>query len=272
MAMHSHKRTGTVYLVGAGPGDPGLITVRGLQAIRHADAVVYDRLVHPSLLDEAPARAERFYAGKAAGRESIAQAEIHGLLIQLARRHDRVVRLKGGDPFVFGRGGEEALALRGAGVSFEIVPGISSAVAAPAYAGIPITHRATARGFTVVTGHTCDAAILADWAVLARAGTLVVLMGLSRLAEIAEGLIYNGLSPKLPVAVVSGAATAGQASVCCTLDTAAAASSHLASPATIVIGEVARFHDELAWYRADDAPAFDRLHLPFSEHIVALSA
>jgi uroporphyrin-III C-methyltransferase len=270
--MRSHKRTGTVYLVGAGPGDPDLITVKGLNAIRTADALVYDRLVHPSLVDEASARAERFYAGKAPGSTSIEQEEIQELLIQLARRHERVVRLKGGDPFVFGRGGEEALALRNAGIAFEVIPGLSSAIAAPAYAGIPVTHRALARGFTVVTGHTCRPDELHDWAALARASTLVVLMGLGKLDEIARGLIERGISPKLPVAAVSCATTAQQETVRGTLATIAGACAHLQGPATIVIGEVARLHDDLAWFTSNDCPSIDRVRTPFSEHIVALSA
>ncbi|MEZ4702675.1 MAG: uroporphyrinogen-III C-methyltransferase [Rhodothermales bacterium] len=270
--MRPHKRTGTVYLVGAGPGDPELITVRGLNAIRTADALVYDRLVHPALLDEAPARAERIYAGKAPGSVAMEQADIERLLVHLAHRHERVVRLKGGDPFVFGRGGEEALTLREAGIAFEIVPGISSSIAAPAYAGIPVTHRERARGFTVVTGHTCRPDEMPDWAALARATTLIVLMGLGRLREIAGGLLANGLSAETPVAVISRAATAQQETVGGTLATIAERAAHLASPATIVIGEVAAIHERLAWYDTSDTAGIERMRAPFSDHLVALSA
>src|SRR5437867_7364622 len=146
------RQSGSVALVGAGPGDPGLMTVRGLELLRHADVVVYDRLVHPRLLDEAP-RARRIFAGKATDHHTLSQERINALLIVHARRGRRVVRLKGGDPFVFGRGGEEALALSQAGVPFDVVPGVTSAIAAPASAGIPVTHRGVASAFLVVSGH-----------------------------------------------------------------------------------------------------------------------
>ena len=144
---------GKVYLIGAGPGDPGLITLRGVECLRRADVVVYDRLVAPALLDYAPAQAERIYVGKASGEHTLSQNEINALLVEQARAGKIVARLKGGDPFVFGRGGEEALALAEAGIAFEIVPGISSAIAAPAYAGIPVTHRGIAGSVVVATGH-----------------------------------------------------------------------------------------------------------------------
>ncbi|GIV60734.1 MAG: hypothetical protein KatS3mg043_1823 [Rhodothermaceae bacterium] len=238
---------GTVYLVGAGPGDPSLITVRGLSLLRQAGVVVYDRLVHPALPAEAPAGAERIYVGKAPGRPSCPQATINALLIAQARAGKVVVRLKGGDPFVFGRGGEEALALAEAGVPFEVVPGVTSAVSVPAYAGIPVTHRGLSSAFTVVTGHTCDAAE-PDWAALARAGTLVILMGLRRLPEIARHLQDGGLPPATPVAVIHSGTTAGQAVVTGTLADIGERTRHLASPATIVVGEVARLHAALAWF------------------------
>ena len=166
---------GKVYLVGAGPGDPGLITVRGLTYLRQAQVVVYDRLIHPALLDEASPSAECINVGKAPGRHTVPQVEINALLIAKAGEGKIVVRLKGGDPFVFGRGGEECRALAEAGVPFEVVPGVSSALAVPAYAGIPVTHRAYASAFTVITGHTCgpDGPRL-DWETLSKAETLVV--------------------------------------------------------------------------------------------------
>src|SRR5213593_1343344 len=175
---------GKVYLVGAGPGDPGLLTVRGLELLRSAQVIVYDQLVNPALLDEAAPTAIKIFVGKQAGRHCIAQEEINSVLISYARAGDEVVRLKGGDPFVFGRGGEEAEALAEARVPFEIVPGVSSAVAAPAYAGIPLTHRGMSSSFAVVTGHedSCKGAAPVDWARLAGGvDTLVVLMGVHSL-------------------------------------------------------------------------------------------
>src|SRR6266700_2568183 len=194
----------TVYLVGAGPGDPGLLTVRGAELLARADVVVYDRLVDPSLLDLAPVDAERIYVGKAPGRTEIEQADINELLVEHGRGR-AVVRLKGGDPFVFGRGGEEAEALAAAGVPFEVVPGITSAIGAPAYAGIPVTHRGVSTHFTVVTGHEDPAkgAADVDWEALARAGgTLVILMGAGRIDEIARRLVAAGRAPDTPVAAV----------------------------------------------------------------------
>ena len=169
-----------VYLVGAGPGDPGLITVRGLNAVRQATVVIYDRLVHPSLVEEAPPTAQRIYVGKESGIHCVPQAQINQLLVKYAGQGERVVRLKGGDPFVFGRGGEEAEALVAMGIPFEIIPGISSAVAVPAYAGIPVTHRKVASSFAVITGHEEGSKehTAIDWRRLATAvDTLVILMG-----------------------------------------------------------------------------------------------
>src|SRR5262249_17602920 len=188
------RAVGTVALVGAGPGDPGLMTVRGLELLRRAHVVVYDRLVHPGLLEEAP-RARRIFAGKESGHHALPQERINALLIMHARRGRRVVRLKGGDPFVFGRGGEEAEALARAGIPFEVVPGVSSAVAVPAYAGIPLTHRGVASSFAVVTGHeeAGKPESSVDWARLARSvDTLVILMGLKSLSRIARELIAHG--------------------------------------------------------------------------------
>ncbi|HEY8487317.1 MAG TPA: uroporphyrinogen-III C-methyltransferase, partial [Limnochordales bacterium] len=183
---------GTVYLVGAGPGDPELITVKGLRVLRQADVVVYDRLVSPRLLEEAPAQAERVRAWDDHGRRCLSQEEVVRLLVERARTGRTVVRLKGGDPFVFGRGGEEAEALRAAGVPFEVVPGVSSAVAVPAYAGIPVTHRLISSAFAVTTGHRAEQAGQLDWEALARIPTLVVLMGWKSLPAIAERLIAHG--------------------------------------------------------------------------------
>jgi uroporphyrin-III C-methyltransferase len=217
-----------VWLVGAGPGDPGLITVRGLELLRECDAVVYDRLVAPELVDEAPIGALRV------GREPLEQEEINRLLVRLARRGLNVVRLKGGDPFLFGRGGEEALALIGAGVPFEVVPGVSSLAAVPASAGIPVTHRGVSSQVTIVNGHgPLDFASLA-----AATGTLVVFMGLGSLEELAAGLIEQGREPSTPAAVIASGTLPGQRVVVARLDRIAKAAEDLAAPALIVIGDV----------------------------------
>jgi uroporphyrin-III C-methyltransferase len=198
-----------VFIVGAGPGDPGLITVRGLTCLRQAQVVVYDRLVSLRLLDEAPDTAERINVGKVPGRHVWSQAAINALLIDQASQGKTVVRLKGGDPFVFGRGGEECQALAAAGIPFSVIPGVSSAIAVPAYAGIPVTHRNYASTFTVVTGHTCGPDTDAvDWRTLAQVETLVILMGLRRLPSIARQLIAHGRAPETPVAVIHGDRTA----------------------------------------------------------------
>ncbi len=241
-------RVGSVALVGAGPGDPRLITVRGLTVLRRADVVVYDRLVDRRLLREAR-RARLIFAGKASGDHALPQDEINALLVGHARRGRRVVRLKGGDPFVFGRGGEEAAALSAAGIPFEIVPGVSSAVAAAAYAGIPVTHRGMAASFAVVTGHEACEGSRVDWARLATGvDTLVVLMGVSALPRIAQTLIANGRPPSTPAAVVSSGATARQATLVDRLDRIAARAAGVAPPAVVVIGEVVRLRERLGWF------------------------
>ena len=244
-------RIGSVALVGAGPGDPGLMTVRGLALLRRAEVVVYDRLVDRRLVREAP-RARRIFAGKASGDHALPQDEINALLIRHARRGRRVVRLKGGDPFVFGRGGEEAEALAAAGVPFEVVPGVSSAVAAPAYAGIPLTHRGVASSFAVVTGHECaKGRDRVDWARIATAvDTLVVLMGVAALPRIARELIAHGRSRETPVALVRWGTTERQIVLTGRLDDIAARARdvRLESPVVIVIGDVVTLAARLAWF------------------------
>ena len=246
------RAVGTVALVGAGPGDPGLITVRGLALLRRAQVVVYDRLVHPSLLAEAP-RARRVFAGKASGHHALPQEQINALLVMHARRGRRVVRLKGGDPFVFGRGGEEADALARAGIPFEVVPGVSSAVAVPAYAGIPLTHRGVASSFAVVTGHE-DAGkreSSVDWARLARSvDTLVVLMGVKALPGIAAALVAHGRPASTPVALVRWGTTDVQETVTGTLADIGtrAARARLEPPVVIVIGDVVALRERLQWF------------------------
>ncbi len=249
-----------VSLVGAGPGDPGLITVAGLERLRVAEVVVYDRLVAPSLPANAQPDVELIYVGKIAG-DSHDQNTINRLLIDKAREGKRVVRLKGGDPFVFGRGGEEAQALRAAGVPFEIVPGVTSAVAVPAYAGIPITHRGVASTFAVITGHedpTKDETAI-DWKKMATAvDTLVFLMGTKTLAETTERLIANGRSRETPVAVIRWGTTPEQQTVVGTIADIASRvdAAGLRPPTIAVVGEVVRLRETLAWY--ENRPLFGK--------------
>jgi uroporphyrin-III C-methyltransferase len=227
----------SVALVGAGPGDPDLLTVKAARLLAEADVVVHDALVGDGVLALVPASTELIDVGKRPGRP-IPQELISTLLVTLARDGKRVVRLKGGDPFVFGRGGEEAQALLDAGIPFEVVPGITSAVAAPAAAGVPVTHRGVAASFTVVTGHRQAREPDVDWRALARVGgTAVVLMGVSQRATIAAELIAGGLDPATPVAAVQSATTGDQVTVRCRLDELAEAS--VTSPAVLVIGAVA---------------------------------
>jgi uroporphyrin-III C-methyltransferase len=259
--------SGKVYLVGAGPGDPGLMTVRGLQLLRDAQVVVYDQLVNPALLEEARHDARKIFVGKQAGRHSIAQNEINEVLINYALQGYQVVRLKGGDPFVFGRGGEEAEALADAGIPFEIVPGVSSAVAAPAYAGIPLTHRNFASSFAVVTGHEAvKAKFTVDWAKLATAvDTLVILMGLHNLAAIVKNLTVHGRASDTPVAVIQQGTTGKQRMVIGTLADIVERSAALKAPALIVVGEVVGLAERLAWFRTDaylDFPSFAAAEQP----------
>ncbi len=255
--MRDRCRQGIVYLVGAGPGDPRLITVRGLEILRASDVVVYDRLVNPALLEEAPARAERIPVGKRPGRHSISQEAINALLIARARAGLTVTRLKGGDPFVFGRGGEECEALHAAGVRFEVVPGVTSAIAVPALAGIPVTHRRHASAFAVVTGHQCDSASTVDWEALARMPTLVVLMGLRALAEIARTLLAHGAHPSTPAAVVSRGTMPDERTVTGTLATIAgrAEDAALEPPAILIVGDVVRVRETLRARPLEDDPA-----------------
>ena len=253
--------TGKVYLVGAGPGDPGLMTVRGLQLLRDAQVVVYDQLVNPVLLEEVSVDAERIFVGKQAGRHCIAQGEINSVLIDYARRGCEIVRLKGGDPFVFGRGGEEAEALADVGIPFEIVPGVSSAVAVPAYAGIPLTHRNYGSSFAVVTGHEAvKSKSSVDWAKLATAvDTLVILMGLHNLPAIVAKLVAHGRAPETPAAVIHQGTTEQQKTVIGTLADIVEKSAALKAPALIIVGEVVRLADKLDWYASKFTQSFDEL-------------
>jgi len=259
-------RAGRVILVGAGPGDPGLLTIRGRRALEEADVVLYDHLASPSVLAavDVPGQ-ERIHVGKAGGVAFSDQAQINTLMIKRAQAGQRVVRLKGGDPFVFGRGAEECEALAAAGVPFEVVSGVSSVHAVPAAAGIPLTHRALASAFTVVTGHERDPdgdASVIDWARVGQeGGTVVVLMGMKHVARWSEGLVRGGRAPETPVALVRWGTLARQEVVTTTLGEAASAARGLASPVVAVIGEVVRLRESIAW----------RERLPLMGQVVGLT-
>jgi uroporphyrin-III C-methyltransferase len=242
---------GSVSIVGAGPGDPELMTVRGLNRLRCADVVVYDRLVDPSLLDEARPTAELVFVGKARGFVALDQRAIEALLIVRAQAGKRVVRLKGGDPYVFGRGGEEVAALVAAGIPVEVVPGVTAATSVPASAGIPVTHRDWSSSLTIVTGHedpTKDEDTV-DWHWLAASrGTLVILMGLAQLPRICERQLAGGRAADTPAAVISAGTRPDQRTVTAPLAElpAAVAAAHLVAPALIVVGDVVRCREMLA--------------------------
>ncbi len=245
---------GKVYLVGAGPGDPDLITRKALRCLRMADVVLYDRLASPLLLEETRAGAVRVFVGKMPRLHAMEQEDINRMLVTYARQGCTVVRLKGGDPFLFGRGGEEAQALAEAGIPFEVVPGVSAAIAVPAYAGIPVTHRDYASSVTIVTGREgAQGAPGINWEALAAlGGTLVVLMGVAALPDFTRRLIAGGLDPATPAAVIQEGTTRRQRSVAGTLaDIAArAADAGLTAPATTVIGQVVAMGNVLAWYNS----------------------
>jgi uroporphyrinogen III methyltransferase/synthase len=256
--------SGKAFLVGSGPGDPGLLTLRGAECVRSADVIVYDYLACPEVLDWAPPGCEKIYVGKKAGCHSAPQEEINGLLLAKTAAGKQVVRLKGGDPFVFGRGGEEAEALAAHGVPFEIVPGVTSAVAAPAFAGIPVTHRSCSSSFYVVTGHEepgkKESAI--PWEALARsASTLIFLMGVKRLPVISARLIEAGLSPATPAAVVRWGGTQRQKTFTAPLGEIAelAARHAVRPPAVIVVGSVVGLRDRISWF--ERRPLFGKILL-----------
>ena len=252
---------GTVYLVGAGPGDPGLLTLRAAELLGRADVVVYDALVNKDLLRLAPKSAEIIYGGKRSKDHAIPQDELNALLVTKAREGKTVVRLKGGDPYIFGRGGEEAAELAAAKIPFEVVPGISSIVAAPNYAGIPITHRDHCSSFTVITGHedpTKDETVI-DWSQVAKIpGTKIILMGVSRIREIAGQLVANGLPPATPVAMVRWGTTGRQKSIEGTLATIAdvVEKSGFTAPAVTIVGDVVKLRKKLNWF--EQRPLFGK--------------
>lgn len=243
---------GWVWLAGAGPGDPGLITVLGLHAIEHADVILYDALVNEALLKLARPNAELIYAGKRGGKKSCKQSDISRTLVSLARKGKRVLRLKGGDPFVFGRGAEEALTLARAAVPFRIVPGVTAGIGGLAYAGIPVTHRDTNHAVTFITGHGADGKLpKLDWASVAKgAPTLVFYMARSFAGEIADLLIANGRDAGEAVAIVSDATAGQQNVVMTTLAQLGEAAAQSTAPAIIAIGENVKLRDGLDWLGA----------------------
>jgi len=245
---------GKVYLVGAGPGDPKLLTVKAVEVIKQADVLIYDRLgVNEEVLNMAPAKAERIFVGKRTGLHEVPQDQITNIIIQKAKEGSKVVRLKGGDPFVFGRGGEEAEALIAEGIEFEVVPGVSSSVAAPMYAGIPLTHRDYAASVAIITGHRAgDAEKPVDWVKIANTvDTMVILMGVESLEGIVDKLLAGGVSVDRPVAMVESGTLPQQRTLIATLGTIVkeAKAKDIKPPSVIVIGEVANLGRRLAWFK-----------------------
>jgi uroporphyrinogen III methyltransferase/synthase len=241
-----------VYLVGAGPGDPGLITVKGLECIRSAEVIIYDALVDERLLQEAPLSAELVYVGKKHQDHSMEQVDINALLIAKGREGKVVVRLKGGDPFIFGRGGEEVQALAAEGIPFEVVPGVSAGVAVPAYAGIPVTHRGLSSSVALITGHEDPAkgkSSIAWDKVSTGVDTLVVFMGCRNLAQIVDELVRNGRSPSTPVALIQEGTFSHQRTLTGTLESivALAHANGFRPPTIIVVGEVVRLRETISW-------------------------
>src|SRR5215207_1676722 len=243
--------SGIVYIVGGGPGDPGLITVKGLECLRHADVVLYDRLIAQELLSEVSPQAELIDVGKEPKRHRRSQAEINALLIEKANEGNVVVRLKGGDPFVFGRGGEECQALAEAGIRYEVIPGVSSAIAVPAYAGIPVTQRGVTTAFTVVAGHTGGSDSDVDWEAIARIGTIIFLMGVEHLPEIVPQLIAHGRSADSPAALIQEGTTMNQLVVTATLADIVEKTRDIHPPAVLVVGDVVRLREQLDWFAVE---------------------
>lgn len=241
-----------IYLVGAGPGDPDLLTVKAQRLIMTADIVVYDRLVSTEILDLIPGSVSRVYVGKATNRHTLSQEEINALLVDLARKRQCVVRLKGGDPFIFGRGGEEALALARHGIPFEVVPGITAAQACAAYAGIPLTHRGLARGVQFLTGHCKDnETLVLDRSALSDSGqTLVIYMGLAHLPQIVSDLVAAGRCEDTPAAIIERGTTSRQRNIITTIsELQQAVEQHaVVSPAMLIIGPVVSLTEELDWF------------------------
>lgn len=244
---------GFVYIVGAGPGNPKLLTIRALECIQLADVILYDRLVNPAILQHAKKDAELIYCGKEPGKHALIQQEINEALVSHAKGNKQVVRLKGGDPFVFGRGAEEALYLKERDVLFEIVPGISAGIAAPAYSGIPVTHRDYSNSFAIVTGHGREekGQDYLHWNALAQIDTIAFYMGVGNIELITEKLIAHGKSAQTPVAVIEWGTTDHQRTVTGQLATIREqiAAAQITNPAMILVGEVVQLHDQIAWFQ-----------------------
>jgi uroporphyrin-III C-methyltransferase len=248
----SEATAGRVYLVGAGPGDPELLTLRAVRLLKSADVVVYDQLVSDAVLGYVAPGAQRIFAGKRRNEHTLRQEQINALLVDLAREGKQVVRLKGGDPFIFGRGGEEMQALAAQGIAFEVVPGVTAASGVASYAGIPLTHRDYAQTCLFVTGHLKDGTADLDWPSLVRTGqTVVIYMGLNALPDICRQLIAHGAAPELPIAVVQNGSLASQKVVTGTLADMAqrVAQAALVSPCLTLIGDVVRLHGTLDWFK-----------------------
>ncbi|UFT98045.1 uroporphyrinogen-III C-methyltransferase [Radiobacillus kanasensis] len=240
---------GKVYLVGAGPGDPELLTLKGLRTIKEADLILYDRLVNKELLGYAKPSAELIYCGKKPGESALRQDNINLLLCQFAQENKNVVRLKGGDPFIFGRGGEEALALQAQGIPFEIVPGITSGIAAPAYAGIPLTHRNLSSSVTFISGFNPEHETAQYWTHLVEnVETLCIYMGVKKLPVICQRLLAHGMNALTPVGIIQWGTRSDQKTITGTLTDISHQVDHIQNPAMIVIGEVVRLREQLQWF------------------------
>jgi uroporphyrinogen III methyltransferase/synthase len=246
-------KKGKVYLVGAGPGDPGLLSIKAVKILEKANVVIYDRLITRAILRLIPKKAEKIYVGKRSGKHTIRQDKINEILIREARKGKVVVRLKGGDPFLFGRGGEEVQELRKSGVQFEVVPGVTSALAAPAYAGIPLTHRKYASSLAIVTGHEdpTKPESRVKWEKLAESvDTIVVLMGIKNLESVVKRLLNGGRDPQTSIAIIERGTTTNQRTTIGTLSDIAQRASErkVKAPAIIVIGDVVKLQKELSWF------------------------
>jgi uroporphyrin-III C-methyltransferase len=240
---------GKVYIVGAGPGDPELLTIKGLRCIQEADVILYDRLVNPDLLSESKPGSKLIFCGKEPGCHSLNQNVINKMIVQYAKNGNIVTRLKGGDPFIYGRGAEEAKMLKQHGIEFEIIPGITSGIAAPAYAGIPLTHRKYASSVVFVTGHLYKEKEL-HWDHISHIDTIVIYMGVARLQYIQQMLMENGRSPETPVAVIYKGTTCRQKTAICVLKNVAETieRENIQNPSIIVIGDIVRFHHWVSWF------------------------
>ena len=243
-----------VYLTGAGPGDIELLTIKALRVIKEADVIIYDRLANPDILHEAKSGCEFVYVGKEDGRHIVPQDDINEVIYQNALKHENVVRLKGGDPFVFGRGGEEALYLRERGIAFDVIPGITSAISAPAYAGIPVTHRGVSVSFRVVTGHESPSKKESQipWETFKTDDTIVFLMGLHNLPKISKKLMEIGKPKDYPCAVISKGTTKEQSVVVGTLENIVAKTKDVPTPALIVVGRVVELREQLQWFEGNE--------------------